>query len=118
MRAQTCATRKPQSNYTIMLEFRKQYYLSQVTAGSLEVALRRWGRGIQNGDLQAGAKIAYAFLEDELWGHPVPLNGLRHAWCQTAMVGKHHAIINIVRTSSVPPITTGSSSLRRRRRRV
>lgn len=87
--------------YTFVMDFLGGTYMAQVRAASVRSACVKWARtvdvrGIPGlGPTGKEALIANMLDRDR---RPVPIAGLRNAWCTSTLIRGRFALINIVRT--------------------
>jgi hypothetical protein len=84
--------------YTVILDFRGGTYIAQVSRSSPTKAVIDWSNEISKDEAQTWKldvrQLQRLLQEDEL----VALDGLANAWCTTARIGRHLALINVIQT--------------------
>lgn len=85
--------------YTFFLEYRGGTYVSQVSARSSPLAMKAWARKFMEMNVpELGARSKSDLVEKILRDAPTTLDGLKNAWCSSALVRSHLALIHFTQT--------------------
>ena len=100
--------------FTVVMDYRGGTFVSQVSARSVEAALRRWaaGPGLRSvpgiGPARAAALAFHPAFPD-----PVPVTGVSGVWCDSPLIMGRVALLTVVatvpRTGSVLPVARQST---------
>ena len=94
---------KVKSLYTLVVEFRKGIYVSQVKSNSVLEALKTWTNELMPESIKYLDASTVGFLKEELSkkGHekPTRINGMRNAWFAFLLTKKGGFYINIIKTA-------------------
>jgi hypothetical protein len=86
--------------YTVIFDFRGGTYIAQISQSSPMKAVIEWSKEISAEDAQTW-KLDVDELRRLLQeGEPVVLEGLTNAWCTSASIGPHLAVINVIKTAT------------------
>jgi hypothetical protein len=89
--------------YTFVLDYRGGTYISQVRAETAQEACNTWAKNLNTSEIKhLGIKSKNLLIDDlqEDYNQLVPLAGLQNAWCTSATIRNHTALINIIETVS------------------
>lgn len=91
--------------FTMICGFRGGTYISQVFAKDEHAALGEWCARIAADAPIPDASLIVAKAFDEFYDDraPVPLDGLRNAWCASVVYEDDMALLNIVMTHEASP---------------
>jgi hypothetical protein len=96
--------RAPMRLFTILLDYRGGTYIRQVSARSVENAIRKWARSkVWSGIPNVGRRereMANGFLSNV--GDPVEIERTKNVWCSEALVRGHLAMVHVVETVREP----------------
>ena len=85
--------------YTFFLEYRGGTYISQVRARSSALATKAWARKFTKMKVKGlGAQSKSDLIRKILIDAPTSLDGLINAWCSSAIVRGHLALIHFTQT--------------------
>lgn len=86
--------------YTVSLEWAAGTYLRQVRAVSHVDAAVAWAEALRPDEIPGIGDAAMSTLVHDLrQAEPVPVEGLVHVWCVTALVQEQLALIHLFRTA-------------------
>ena len=81
------------------MEFAGGTYISQVTAQSPKAACVKSAQSLDTSQVKGlGAKGKKSLIKQMNEDAPIAVDGIRNAWCQSALVRGKLALINLVQT--------------------
>ena len=90
--------------YTFIMDYRGGTYISQLRAPTPLSALRAWARRLDESEVWGMGKAGKDKLLEEMLDDinvPVPVSGVKHTWCSSALVRNQHMGINFVQTEEL-----------------
>ena len=85
--------------YTFVLEFRGGTYISQFEGATAQDAAKFWATKLKTKEIayfrKKHRKLLLARLREN---SPVELDSVKNVWCETFLIGKHLALLNIIQT--------------------
>jgi len=84
--------------YTFFLEYKGGTYVSQVKASSPVKALTAWAEALDYTKVDGLSRSAKGKLTEEINQPPTPLEGVKNAWCCSALLRGHLALIHFTET--------------------
>ena len=86
--------------YTFVLEFRGGTYISQFEGETAHDAALVWANNLKTREIAHLRKKHKKLLLAELNENSlVKLSGVKNVWCDSFLIGKHLALLNIVQTN-------------------
>ena len=88
--------------FTVVLDYQGGTYLWQAESNSIEELCVQLDEAINWSTLplSMSKRTITQFTSDIRSSRPVALDGLRNAWCMSAMLGKKLAILHFIETSA------------------
>lgn len=85
--------------YTFFLEYKGGTYVSQVRARSSPLAMKAWaGKFMDMKVPRLGTRSKSDLVQKILRDAPTTLDGLKNAWCSSALVSGHLALVHFTKT--------------------
>jgi hypothetical protein len=87
--------------FTFVLDFDGGTYVSQVRSASWKSAPVAWAKALNADEIYGMGSSTRRLLETRMSEElPVPLNGLKRAWCTSTLLRGKPALIHFVETNS------------------
>jgi hypothetical protein len=86
--------------YTFIMEFKGGTYISQVKATSPQLACMKWANHLKVSEVHGLGQTGHLALIKEMQEEePIKIQDAKGAWCISARIRGHLALVNLVRTA-------------------